>query len=74
MRDYDDCNRADDRRNSKMSDLAQDNAIMRKALREISEVYIGSEGFNSDTPREHYLKKLIRDTYLIAIKSLKATQ
>ncbi len=60
---------ADDLRNSKMSDLAQENDSMSQALYEIIEIYAGLEGFRCDTPAEFYLEKMLRDAYLIASKA-----
>ena len=73
MKQYDAENQADDQRNSKMSDLAQDNDVMRIALHDIVEIYAGLEGFRAVTITEEYMHLRLRETYLTASKALKRT-
>ncbi len=68
---YDKENLADDERNSKMSDLLEDNDSMHKALHEISEIWIGSEGVTCSTNQELYLLKLCADMFRCATKALR---
>jgi len=74
MRNYDPENRADDDRNSVMSDLACDNDYLRKSLAEIREVYAGFDGFLARTTEEKYLLALCRETYLIARDALEKSK
>ncbi len=71
MRDYDEANRADDDRNSKMSDLAQENETMSRALHEIKEIWTGSEGFIPETCAEAYLEELCKKMFSEAAKALR---
>lgn len=71
---YDKGNLADDTRNNKMSDLAQDNEFMQKVLREITEIWAGSEAVICSTSSEHYLKKLCTDMYNCSARVLQQIQ
>jgi len=68
---YDKENLADDERNSKMSDLAQDNDLMSRALHDIFEIWAGSDGVICSTDQELYLLKLCMDMSRCAAKALK---
>lgn len=68
MRDYDAANKADDDRNSKMSDLACQNDEMRKALFEIRELWLASTEKKPKTAYELYLLLMCRKMYRIAKK------
>lgn len=63
-------NLADDDRNCKMSELAQDNKFMRQALRDIFEIWAGSDGVICSTSKEHYLKKLCTGMYNCSARTL----
>jgi len=64
----------DDERNSKMSNLAQDNDLMHKALHEISEIWVGSDGVICSTHKEKYLQLLCVQMYRHAINVLNKTE
>jgi len=76
MRYYDEENKADDDRNSKMSDLAQENNtlsyqnhILKLALAEIREVWAGSDGCKIRTATEQYLENLCKQQYRISVNA-----
>lgn len=61
----------DDDRNSKMSDLAQENDTMSRALYEIIEIFAVSEGIKPFNPTEVYLCKLLKQARELASKALR---
>lgn len=71
---YDKENLADDERNCKMSELAQDNDRMHTALYEIFEIWAKSESVVCSTNQELYLLKLCMDMSACAAKALKQTR
>jgi len=70
-------NLADDERNANLSDQAQRLHELElkyfnilETLKNIKEVWIGSDGFNIETNTEIYLERLCRDMYLQACNAI----